>query len=77
MPLRWIDLHPLACDGDGEQFLLDSSLGALRRSRDASLHAAVSAQVPSVLRLCQALDAHGVTVPYDVEWRLVLAYRLA
>jgi hypothetical protein len=77
MPLRWVDLHPLARDGDGEQFLLDSSLSALSRSRNPSLHAAISAEVPTVFSLCQALDAHGVDVPYDVEWRLMMAYRLA
>ena len=77
MPLRWVDLHPLAHDGDGEQFLLDSSLDALRRSPDPRLHAAVSAEVPSLLGLCQTLDQYGVKVPYDVEWRLVMPYRLA
>jgi hypothetical protein len=77
MALQWTELYPLAHDPDGEQFLLDSTLSALRASRDPSLHSAVSASVPTVARLCQALDAHGVRVPYEVEWRLVLAFRLA
>jgi hypothetical protein len=73
--MTWSDLYA-SLDELHEQKLMDAALGALRRSADPSLHACVSAEVPTLQKLCLLLDAHRVAVPQGVEHPTV-AFRLA
>jgi hypothetical protein len=73
--MTWSDLCA-SVDEPHEQMLMDAALTALRRSADPSLHACVSAEVPTLPKLCLLLDAHGVAVPQGVE-QPTIAYRLA
>jgi hypothetical protein len=75
--MEWAELWRIATRCRGEEELLDACMNAFARTKDLSLRAAVAVEVPSVQRLCYALDAHGVEVPAETELRLLTLYRLA
>lgn len=48
------------------QLVLDHALRALGTCRNAGLHAAVTAEIPTLQSLCAALDVYAVPVPNGV-----------
>jgi hypothetical protein len=73
--MTWSDLCT-AVDEPHEQMLMDAALAALHGSANPSLHACVSAEVPTLPKLCLLLDAHDISVPREVQ-HPTIAYRLA
>jgi hypothetical protein len=75
--MKWSELWQVSTRSRGEQLVLDACLDALERTRSLALHASVAAELPTVQRLCYALDAHGIPVPREAEVRVATLYQLA
>ena len=75
--MQWTELYELAGAGSQRWLLLDLCARALSDSTDVVLHAEMTAEVPTLAKLCAALDAHNVPVPPAVETQVVASYRLA
>ena len=73
--MSWTELYRLANEARCDLLLLDSSLAALSQSKDAALHARMTAHIPDAEALCAALDEHAVPTPHEVEARIVMRHR--
>ena len=51
---------------------MDACVSVLAESRDASLHGWVTAELPTALALCAALDAYSVPVSAEVEAQVAM-----
>jgi hypothetical protein len=74
--MNWADLWRVATRTGAEEVLLDECLNAIAHRQELSLRAVVAVEVPSVQRLCCALDTHGVEVPPESAARVVVLERL-
>ena len=70
--MKWTETYQLAADNRCELYAMDACVDALARSQDASLHAWVTAEVPTARALCAALDAHDVAVCPEVEAHIAM-----
>jgi hypothetical protein len=68
--VTWTELIAQATDPLHSQYVLDVALAAVAATRSAALDAAITAEVPTPLGLCAALDAHDVPVPTDLAARV-------
>jgi hypothetical protein len=65
--MNWTELCARANDSAAlSQWLLDRALIVVTAARSNALDAAIAAELPTFLGLCEALDAHEVRVPDDV-----------
>jgi hypothetical protein len=77
MNVKWTELYQRAAEARCDLFVMDASVGALADSRSASLHAWVTAELPTTSDLCAALDAFGVPVSDQVEAQVAMRCGLA